>query len=206
VKFLIDEDVAIDIARFLRHAGHHVDEVSQVLGTETPDPAIWQRAIETGAIVITCNRDDFLRLAGQNPATGLIILNRRRTRQSEFISPPCSLALEKQVWRTTSISLNRSRKDRAKTHRRPQLPGARLDQARAVFKGGVGKRREEIGLGNAPWKRHMSSRQRHEWTQIDTIIPSKRMRFSLNDSGSTAKQMALDMRVYSCPFWVDEDA
>lgn len=34
-------------------------------------------------MVVTCNRQDFLELAGQSPETGLIILNRRRTRQSE---------------------------------------------------------------------------------------------------------------------------
>ena len=35
------------------------------------------------AIVVTCNRQDFLKLAGNAPETGLIILNRRRTRQAE---------------------------------------------------------------------------------------------------------------------------
>lgn len=83
MKFLIDEDVAIEVVRFLRRSGHQVEEVFDVLGSATPDPAIWQHAVQTGAIVITCNRDDFLKLAGEDPATGLIVLNRRRTRQSE---------------------------------------------------------------------------------------------------------------------------
>jgi hypothetical protein len=39
--------------------------------------------VQTQAIVVTCNRQDFLELAGTQPATGLIILNRRRTRQAE---------------------------------------------------------------------------------------------------------------------------
>ena len=33
--------------------------------------------------MITCNRQDFLELAGTEPDTGLIVLNRRRTRQAE---------------------------------------------------------------------------------------------------------------------------
>jgi hypothetical protein len=39
--------------------------------------------IRTEAIVVTCNRQDFLELAGTAPETGLITLNRRRTRQAE---------------------------------------------------------------------------------------------------------------------------
>ena len=35
------------------------------------------------AVVVSCNRQDFLALAGANPETGVIILNRRRTRQAE---------------------------------------------------------------------------------------------------------------------------
>ena len=33
--------------------------------------------------MITCNRQDFLQLAGTAPEAGLIVLNRRRTRQAE---------------------------------------------------------------------------------------------------------------------------
>jgi hypothetical protein len=33
--------------------------------------------------VVTCNRQDLLELAGAEPAAGLVILNRRRTRQAE---------------------------------------------------------------------------------------------------------------------------
>jgi hypothetical protein len=33
--------------------------------------------------MVTCNRRDFLELAGEAPATGLIVLNRRKTRQAE---------------------------------------------------------------------------------------------------------------------------
>ena len=65
MRFLVDEDVA------------------GALGTRTEDADIWGQAVHLKAIVVTCNRQDFLELAEHEPATGLIILNRRRTRQSE---------------------------------------------------------------------------------------------------------------------------
>ena len=83
MKFLVDEDVAIEIARCLQQAGHEVLQVGQTLGFQTDDVDIWHYAIRAEAIVVTCNRQDFLTLAGTAPETGLIILNRRRTRSSE---------------------------------------------------------------------------------------------------------------------------
>jgi predicted nuclease of predicted toxin-antitoxin system len=83
VRFLVDEDVAIEAARCLRQAGHEVLLVPEVLGVRTDDVDIWRHAVQTQSLVVTCNRPDFLALAGSEPATGLIILNRRRTRQAE---------------------------------------------------------------------------------------------------------------------------
>lgn len=83
MKFLIDEDVAIEVSRCLERAGHQVLQVGQTLGYRTDDVDIWHYAIRSEAIVVTCNRQDFLRLAGSAPEAGLIILNRRRTRQGE---------------------------------------------------------------------------------------------------------------------------
>ena len=83
MRFLIDEDVAIEVARCLEQAGHEAQLVSEVLGQRTEDADIWAHAVRTSAIVVTCNRQDFLELAGTAPATGLIILNRRRTRLAE---------------------------------------------------------------------------------------------------------------------------
>jgi predicted nuclease of predicted toxin-antitoxin system len=79
----VDEDVAVEVARCLRQAGHEVSLVAEVLGVRTDDVDIWHYAVRAEAIVITCNRQDFLELAGTTPETGLIIVNRRRTRQSE---------------------------------------------------------------------------------------------------------------------------
>lgn len=49
----------------------------------TDDADIWYHAVRTNSIEVTCNRQDFLKLAGTEPATGLVILKRRRTRQDE---------------------------------------------------------------------------------------------------------------------------
>jgi predicted nuclease of predicted toxin-antitoxin system len=65
VKFLLDEDVAVEAARCLRQAGHEVALVADALGTRTDDVDIWRHAVRTDAIVVTCNRQDFLALAGQ---------------------------------------------------------------------------------------------------------------------------------------------
>ena len=71
MRFLVDEDVAVEVARCLKQAGHEVFLVAEVLG------------VRTDSIVVSCNRQDFLALAGSAPETGVIILNRRRTRQAE---------------------------------------------------------------------------------------------------------------------------
>jgi predicted nuclease of predicted toxin-antitoxin system len=83
VKFLMDEDVPIEAARCLRQAAHEVLLVADALGIRTDDADVWRHAVQTQFIVVTCNRQDFLPLAGTEPATGLIILIRRRTRQAE---------------------------------------------------------------------------------------------------------------------------
>jgi predicted nuclease of predicted toxin-antitoxin system len=83
VRFLVDEDVPIEVARSVRQAGHEILLVTETLGTRTDDADVWYHAVQTQSIMGTCNRQDYLQLAGTEPATGLIILKRRRTRQSE---------------------------------------------------------------------------------------------------------------------------
>jgi len=79
----MDEDVPAEAARCLQQAGHQVSFVTETLGVRTDDVDVWQHAVETQSIVLTCNRQDFLELAGTAPETGLIVLNRRRTRTAE---------------------------------------------------------------------------------------------------------------------------
>lgn len=75
--------MAIEVVRCLQQAAHEVVMVADALGKRTDDVDVWRQAARTSAIVVTCNRQDFLELAGTEPAAGLIILNRRRTRQAE---------------------------------------------------------------------------------------------------------------------------
>ena len=70
MKFLVDEDVPLDAARCLQQAGHEVFLVTETLGVRTDDVDVWLAAVETKAVVITCNRQDFLELAGTSPETG----------------------------------------------------------------------------------------------------------------------------------------
>ena len=83
MRFLVDEDVPVEAVRCLRQAGPEALLVAEVLGVRTDDVDIWHHAVQTQSIVVTCNRQDFLELAGPEPTTSLIILNRRRTRQAE---------------------------------------------------------------------------------------------------------------------------
>ena len=83
MKFLVDEDVPVEAARSLQQAGHETFFVTETLGVRTDDVDVWRHALKTQSIVLTCNRQDFLELAGTAPETGLIVLNRRRTRTSE---------------------------------------------------------------------------------------------------------------------------
>lgn len=44
MKFLIDEDVAVEIDRSLRQSGQNVVRVAEVLGFRTDDVDIWEYA------------------------------------------------------------------------------------------------------------------------------------------------------------------
>jgi len=84
VTFFLDQDVPDDLAHWLRHRGHAVTCLREVLPTTATDSEAWQWARDHGAIFLSCNRDDVLalRLEGEHP--GIVILVRRRTRQAEI--------------------------------------------------------------------------------------------------------------------------
>jgi predicted nuclease of predicted toxin-antitoxin system len=83
VKFFLDHDVPAEIARVLRQEGHEVIELRQVLPVHASDRDVFGYASENDLTIITCNRDDFLRLAGGEANPGLVILVRRRSRHAE---------------------------------------------------------------------------------------------------------------------------
>lgn len=88
MKFLLDHDVPDAVATMLRREGHQVICLREILPVRTPDPEVMAAAAARDRVVITCNRDDFLRLASAEfeiglAITGLIILIRRHTHEAE---------------------------------------------------------------------------------------------------------------------------
>ena len=83
MKFFLDHDVPTEVARVLRQEDHEATELRQVPPVQTTDLDVFGYAREQGYILITCNRDDFLALAGDDSNPGMIILIRRRTRHAE---------------------------------------------------------------------------------------------------------------------------
>ena len=83
MKFLLDHDVPDDLSFLLIQLGFEVTLLRQALPEDCPDEAVLNFSYDRGCILITCNRDDFLRLAGIKPHHGMIIVVRRRARAAE---------------------------------------------------------------------------------------------------------------------------
>lgn len=88
MRFLLDQDVPDEVAQLLRYWGHDVTKLRETLPVTATDEAIFAHAQTSGRVIVSCNRDHFLGLARQavcqqQPFAGLIVLIRRRTRQSE---------------------------------------------------------------------------------------------------------------------------
>ena len=86
MNFLLDHDVPAEIARVLVQAGHQVVLVGTVMTPETADAQVLEYAVNGHLVLMTCNRDDFLRLARRRPHAGLVVVIRRRTRIAECAS------------------------------------------------------------------------------------------------------------------------
>lgn len=67
MKFLLDHDVPDDVVYSLVALGHEVHKLRDVLPTTTPDEQVLRMAAERSSILITCNRDDFVSIAGHVP-------------------------------------------------------------------------------------------------------------------------------------------
>ena len=83
MNFLLDNDVPEDLSHLLEHLGHLVSRVREVLPREASDTAVLDYAFRHDLIVITCNRDDFLRLGRERPHHGIVIVIHRRSRAAE---------------------------------------------------------------------------------------------------------------------------
>ena len=84
MNFFLDHDVPIEVARLLHREGFEARRLAEVLPVETEDPEAFRYAQAQKFVVITSNREHFVKLARQQPAhSGVIILIRRRTRHAE---------------------------------------------------------------------------------------------------------------------------
>ena len=83
MRFFLDHDVPRHLADVLRRHGHEVELVPEVMSPEAGDEEVFAYAADKKAIMLTCNRNDFLALAAQHSHPGLIVLIRRRSSLSE---------------------------------------------------------------------------------------------------------------------------
>ena len=84
MTFFLDQDVPEDLAHWLRHRGHKVTCLREELPVTTLDHEVLAWAHSHGAMLVTCNRDDFMALQPKGEHPGIVILIRRRTRQAEI--------------------------------------------------------------------------------------------------------------------------
>ena len=88
MKFFLDHDVPDEVEQLLRFWKHDTQRLRDVLPVTAPDEKVFEFAQAQQRIIISCNRNHFLKLAREafskeQPFAGLIILIRRRTRQAE---------------------------------------------------------------------------------------------------------------------------
>jgi predicted nuclease of predicted toxin-antitoxin system len=83
VKFLLDQDVPDDLTYLLRELNHDVLKLRDVLPVEAKDSTVLNFADEHDCLLVTCNRDDFIKLAETRRHRGIIVVIRRKTRAAE---------------------------------------------------------------------------------------------------------------------------
>ena len=83
MKFLLDHDVPEDLTYLLQELGHEFLRLRDVLPQEAADARVLTFAHEQGCLLVTCNRDDFIKLATRQTHHGIIVIVRRRTRAAE---------------------------------------------------------------------------------------------------------------------------
>ena len=83
MTFLFDQDVPEDLTYLLRELNHEVVRLRDVLPPNASDATVLQFAHERECLLMTCNRDDFLKLAETQPHRGIVIVIRRKTRAEE---------------------------------------------------------------------------------------------------------------------------
>jgi predicted nuclease of predicted toxin-antitoxin system len=72
VKFLVDHQLPVALARFIASQGHQAEHVGDLGLKEADDRVIWQRAGAHGLVVVSKD-EDFTFLAGVPGGTGKLV-------------------------------------------------------------------------------------------------------------------------------------
>ena len=83
MTFLLDQDVPDAIGRVAAQGGQTVTRLREVLPPDADDSTVLRFAHSRQAVLVTCNRDDFLALVANQPHAGLIVVVRRQSRFAE---------------------------------------------------------------------------------------------------------------------------
>lgn len=98
MKFFADQNVGEDVCRFLEKRGYEAVRLRHILNTNTPDPEIARHVEETGAVLVSHDRD-FQEIAPRIPKG-----ERRRFRRLSRIYLQCdSLRAEKRIKAAMSL-------------------------------------------------------------------------------------------------------
>ncbi len=74
MRFLLDHDVPDDLKYLLQQLNHEVSLLRQILPEASSDSALLRFAHEHGCLLMTCNRDDFVRLAKEQSHQGIVVI------------------------------------------------------------------------------------------------------------------------------------
>ena len=72
MKFLLDHDVAAAVRDALDRHGHEAMQLTDLLPRNAPDDVVFATAQSNQCVMITCNRNDFLKLAAKGPVNAVI--------------------------------------------------------------------------------------------------------------------------------------
>lgn len=83
MKFFLDHDVPAAVKDALERHEHDIILVTDLLPRSASDEDVFAAAQSNQCVMITCNRNDFLKLAARGSHLGLIILIRRHSVRTE---------------------------------------------------------------------------------------------------------------------------